>query len=516
MDFPEIPVRRLSRASIAAIGAILAAALLRSRPLLDNRFHPDEALYAYFARLIASGQDPMLAGALVDKPPFSFYLTALSMWLIGPTELAARLPELFASIISVALVYALGRRLYGAGVGVASAILLALSPFAILFAVTVFVDPLLTASVLGAAWAAAAGRWRAMGFALALAFATKQTALVFVPLILALSSLAPPSPATLRALAGRLFTAARPMLIVLAATTALIFGWDVLRHPAIGFWSQGYSDNLPNRLVRASEVLPRALAWINLQHYFTGSSVVNGVLAAGLPILLLAGARRRTRAAVADFVLAGYLLVYLAAYWLLAFNVWDRYLLPVLPLWLMLLARAAQNLAELLRWALGRLQFRLPPRATRGWVTAALALLILPGSAQATRSAFPIGGDHGAYDGIDRAAGYLHGLPPGTVLYDHWLSWEWSYYLFDAPVYVSWFPSPQALTVDLKAFGMSSPRYLAVPAWESIGEVRAAAAAAGYEMVAVFTAHRRDGLPTLTVYSLRWVCSGGSDGIQAN
>jgi len=35
---------------------LLAAALLRSLPLLDNRFHPDEALYAYFARLIASAR----------------------------------------------------------------------------------------------------------------------------------------------------------------------------------------------------------------------------------------------------------------------------------------------------------------------------------------------------------------------------------------------------------------------------------------------------------------------------
>jgi 4-amino-4-deoxy-L-arabinose transferase-like glycosyltransferase len=48
---------------------------------------------------------------LVDKPPLSFYLGALSMVAVGPSELAARLPALFASLVSVALVWALARRL---------------------------------------------------------------------------------------------------------------------------------------------------------------------------------------------------------------------------------------------------------------------------------------------------------------------------------------------------------------------------------------------------------------------
>ncbi|MEP7359480.1 MAG: glycosyltransferase family 39 protein, partial [Anaerolineales bacterium] len=312
----------------------MAAAALRTLPLLENRFHPDEALYAYFGRLIASGHDPLLAGVLVDKPPLSFYLTALSLWLVGPHELAARLPEFWASLVSVALIYSLGRRLYGPRLGVLAAWLLALSPFAILFAITVFVDPLLTAAILWALWAAAAGRWRTLAAALSVAFAIKQTALVFVPLALALAVWAPPSPAHWRALGARQARVLRPLLAALAITLVLILGWDQLRHPPIGFWAQGYSDNLPGRLVRATEVLPRALAWINLQRYFTSSNLVNGLFLIGLPLLLIFGGRAASRMALADYLIAVYLLVYLAAYWLLAFNVWDRYLLPVLPLWL--------------------------------------------------------------------------------------------------------------------------------------------------------------------------------------
>src|SRR3954452_395119 len=116
MDAAEVPLSRLRPAPglppAAAALAVLAAAWLRALPLLANRFHPDEALYAYFARLIASGHDPMLAGVVVDKPPAAFYLTALSLALLGPNELAARLPELAAGLVCVPLLYALGRRLY--------------------------------------------------------------------------------------------------------------------------------------------------------------------------------------------------------------------------------------------------------------------------------------------------------------------------------------------------------------------------------------------------------------------
>jgi hypothetical protein len=130
-------------------------------------------------------------------------------------------------------------------------------------------------------------------------------------------------------------------------------------------------------------------------------------------------------------------------------------------------------------------------------------LLVGPPALLAARSAYPIGGDHGPYDGIDAAADFLRTVPEGSVLYDHWLSWQWNYYLFDGPTYVAWIPSPQALADDLKAFGSASPRYLAVPSWESDAEMRNAAAAAGYDFEQVFVASRRDGTPSIAVYALQ-------------
>jgi len=487
-----------------AIPALLAATFFRALPLLENRFHPDEALYATFGRLIASGQGLLLSYLVVDKPPLSFYLTALSFLLVGQNELGARLPALFASVISVALLFALARRLYGRGVAHLAAWALALSPFAILFSITVFIDPLLTAIGLWGLWITVANRPKVAGLALALAFATKQTGLMFVPLALAFALLRLSPTATLTDAIRQLWKHLRPVLLWLAVMIALIFLWDSVRHAPIGFWEQGYSDNVPGRFIRANEVRPRALAWLDLLYHFTASPPLNLVFLVGLPVLLAASFRRPSRAALADLILVGFLLLYLSLYWLLAFNVWDRYLVTLAPLFALLLARIIDGLSRIAYrvsqsfgiWNLKFgffLSFLFP---------ASVFLLFLPSTFRAAHSGYAIGGDHGAYDGIDDVARFVHTLPADGVLYDHWLSWEFNFYLFDRPLYIAWFPSPEALTTDLRAFGHTSPRYLVVPSWEADAEMRAAADQASFEFVPLRQAHRRDGSVSFVVYQL--------------
>jgi 4-amino-4-deoxy-L-arabinose transferase-like glycosyltransferase len=493
-----------------AIAALLAATLLRALPLLDNRFHPDEALYAAFARHVASGQNVLLSSVVVDKPPLSFYLNGLSVLVFGGSEFAVRLPNFLASLVSLALLFALARRLYDLSTARLAAWILALSPFGILFSITVFIDPLLTTILVAALWSACAPapRPRLTGLLVALAFAAKQTALLFVPLVLAFA-LIPLSPAAdVNTALRRLLRFALPILLGLALVALALLVWDAARHAPIGVWEQGYSDNVPGRFIRAAEVWPRARAWLDWLHYFTASPVLNGLFLLALPLLLAFNLRHPSRAALADFILAGYLLLFLSGHWLLAFSVWDRYLLPLLPLVALLFARTLQLIADGLSrtarrvfrcfgvWDLGfgiwtsRL---LPP---------AFCLLLLSPALTAARSGYPVGGDHGAYDGIDDAARFIRTLPPGGVLYDHWLGWELSFYLFDPPLYISWFPAPAALTADLKSFGRTSPRYLIVSSWESDAEVRAAAAQAGFEFIPIRAATRQDGSTSFVVYQL--------------
>jgi 4-amino-4-deoxy-L-arabinose transferase-like glycosyltransferase len=120
--------RRLAlRGTRAGFLILLLAALLRFHALgQDARFHPDEALFSTFARSAALDGGWLLPGAL-DKPPLSIYTSAAFMALLARAditpglpdltprlgEFAARFPNLLASLVLVALAYALGRRLYG-------------------------------------------------------------------------------------------------------------------------------------------------------------------------------------------------------------------------------------------------------------------------------------------------------------------------------------------------------------------------------------------------------------------
>ncbi len=134
--------------TLLALTAILAVAFaLRVVHLTADRFHADEALYAGWALRILDG-DPFLLAVPVDKPPLYLHALAASMRLFGRSEIAARLPNLAASLLGIALVYHLGRRLYGGKTALWAALFVALSPYDILFARTAFTDPMLVLWVL--------------------------------------------------------------------------------------------------------------------------------------------------------------------------------------------------------------------------------------------------------------------------------------------------------------------------------------------------------------------------------
>lgn len=486
-----------------AAATFVAGFALRTAPLTQNRFHPDEALYATFARLIASGRDPMLSTVVVDKPPLPFYIMAVSMTAFGGTEFGARLPSLFASALTVALLYKLTRTLYNTDSATIASLALAFSPLAISFAITLFTDNFLAAFLLLVLLLAARRRWTAAGWAFGLAFACKQSALLFLPLLAAIGFVQHSGrryDASFRDSTSAARTAIISFLRPALLCAAIVFMWDFARSAPISFWTQGYSDNNPGRLVRGNEIWPRWWAWVDLLQYLTGSPVINGLLVVGLPFLLLLN--QRSIAAVYDFVLAGFTLSFLAAYWLMAFNVWDRYLLVLAPFGALLCARVLVLIANRLSLVAHRALQPLTRHSSQITSLVTAFCLLLP-AILASQSGFPIGGDHGAYDGIDEIAGALKNLPSGSVLYDHWLSWELGFYLFDGPTYLAWMPGPAALADDLRAFGRSSPRYIVAPSWESFTEMQAAIEGAGFAVAIVKQTYRRDGSLSFTLYQIQ-------------
>jgi hypothetical protein len=141
-------------------------------------------------------------------------------------------------------------------------------------------------------------------------------------------------------------------------------------------------------------------------------------------------------------------------------------------------------------------------RVSPSLVLASVTLMALPFSIAAAESQYPIGGDHGANDGIDQVAVFLKTLPPGTVLYDHWLAWELGYYVGQGFVYVSYFDTPVALQDDLRVFGGAN-RHVIFPGHESPDLVNAAIGEVGYTLSPVFTAQNRFGRTSFTVFEIR-------------
>ena len=441
---------------------------------IDARFHPDEALFATQARTVQ--YDPLLRHTDLDKPPLTFYVTALSFSLLGSTEFAARLPNVFASGISLAVFYALALSLYRDRMTALCASLpWALSPYALAFAATAFTDIQATLWVLVAALLAVRDHWRGAGIAAALIFASKPTALLFVPLILVLG--AARNVQTGESALRRLWRFAWPLLLGIG----LVVAWDQARATQ-SFLSLGYTRNNPGRLIRSDEVLPRLDAWLRWLSFSTGSETLNIAIAVGGVWWLVRELRHgRSRATAADWLIAGFGIAFLAWHWLIAFNTYDRYLHSLVPFGLLLAARVITGI-----WHMSN--------ARSGVLTVlliAVLLVMVPCTVRTQRGHAPLGGDRGQNTGIDTLADYVNTHLGGQIVYDHWLGWELAYYLGTWPdVTVLYMPLPEALADDMAT--RDSPRYFVVPSPEHAVPWLATLRRAGIAISTVYvdTSHR--------------------------
>lgn len=493
-----------------ALALLVAGIALRGLLLDRPGLHPDEALYASWALRIADGSDPALLGVYVDKPPLLLYLLAGLFRLAGfdgaappdPQRLiqAGRLAALLASSASLALLWLIARRVYGPRVALGALALFALSPLAVRLSPTLFTDPWLTLGLLLGLWAALDRRAWLAGIACGLAYASKQQALLFVPLLLAVLLLnhrwpiaAIPSQAvTARRLAWRWFNG-------FALIAVAVLWWDSLRWQWMpSYWdrsAQTYGGvalaldaSLPQRLAQWGELLGYGLGWPLW-------------LALGLLILGAMVSRRGPTAAARAglhwfdrlllFFSAGYLLLHVAT----NLAPWDRYLLPLLPLLTLLLARAAFRAWDATARPFGR------PGWARTATATGLVLGLVYAACTASLARLPLG-DGGAYDGVEQAAVHLRSAePPGAVLYHHWLGWHYNFYLYDAPLELRWWQAPAELA--RKAAASADQRQLiAFPAGREDASARAALAAAGLALSPVLVARDAAGAPSVTLYRI--------------
>jgi hypothetical protein len=185
-----------------------------------------------------------------------------------------------------------------------------------------------------------------------------------------------------------------------------------------------------------------------------------------------------------DQLLAVYVLGYFIVHWIIAVPIWDRYLLVVAPYFSILAARIIWRIYSYVKLA------NRPGAMSRrysyyliGLVAMIFLAIQLPDISSSSQGELPIGGRPDAVGGIAEASILLREQPPGTVLYDHWYSWQWRYHLFDSNVYVSWFPDPQSLADDLQVFGSKDDaRFVALPNSAEALPVIRAVRSAGFDL----------------------------------
>jgi 4-amino-4-deoxy-L-arabinose transferase-like glycosyltransferase len=496
--------------SVLAVALLLIALLawgVRVAAATAHRLHPDEALYGFWGLLIVSGRDPWLASVPVYKPPFLPYVLAASLALLGRSELAVRLPGLVAGTATVALTARLAWRLYRDRLAVmAAGAVVALSPFSVLLFTTGFTDPSMVVLGLAGCVAAAEGRPVWAGVLAGLSFSAKQTGLVWLPLVVVFTVGLGPSgedpAAASRARLGRLFR----VVSCFAFVAALTLVWDGVRvaQGAESFWRAGAVAYGGLRVIWPTEWGPRLQAWLGWLRLLAGSPLLGALLAGGALVLVVQGLRRRIWAALFDFSLSGFCLLYLLLHWLWAFPVWDRYLLPLVPLAGVLLGRVVSVLAQRVADAGAGLRVcRDGRRCMRVAVMALLVLSLAIPAARALAGRYPMGAGQAAYDGIEQVVGYLRTRSEGSVLYHHWLGWEYAFHLFDGPLYLAYWPTPAWLAQDVQVFGEAEPRYVVFPAWESPARVEAALATVGYRLEPVLEVRGKGGEVRFTVYRVR-------------
>ena len=507
-------------------GFALRLVLLHAYPLRE-----DEAIYSMWAR--AAWHDPWYLHAWPDKPPLFLWLQAAALRLWGASDAGARLLSIFASTATIPLMAAAARRVWPAAAAraagaagaagaaeaaVATAWLLALNPFAISFAPTAYTDPLLVLWGMLALALGLRGRWLGAGAALGAAIMTKQQGLLYLPLIVALPLACAVAGTRLRAWAQLTLGAALILLPLLA--------WDAMRWAtAPSPWDLGVRNYGVLRLAPPDSWLERARGWGDLLRYMGGNWA--GWLA--LAALALGGARaalRRTaphpgtqsasqpvnqstsqpinQSTGVPWLLGAWALGFLLLHTLTTVQVWDRYLLPLAPLfalWVGGLAATGSKAWGAESGERGAGDHR-PDGARLIAGLGALLVLALLGwpAVTAARGGYPIGADHGAYSGLNEALAWVAAQgPQKQLLYHNALGWNAQYTLYDAiqagDVELRWFASSTALA-DNAAKSAWLARTLVVPDWAPVHYLADALAQRGLRLVKQVRAGQ------MTIYSI--------------
>lgn len=422
----------------------------------------DEAIYSVWA-LHGWRIDPFFLTVWPDKPPLFLGLLAFALHFWGASQASGRLLNILLTLLTALVVGATARRLWGVQRGFVATALYLFNPFVLSFASTVYTDPLLVLAGQVALWLAIAGHYWGAGFWLGVAIMTKQQGLFYVPLIMAVVWTQAGG-----AKEGQpIWHKRRWVHVGLGALLVLapVFYWDSSRWAvAPSPWALGARNYGALHLLPPSQWVARLTEWAALLWYFAASWPVWLALAT-LLILTFYRKGRTVLGSMAKQPIVVWLLLwgigFLGLHMVMSIQPWDRYLLPLAPLFCLWVAWLVEPLITLMGGQ----------RALRWSITSGLIslLMLTPPALTAARGGLPIGGDHGDYNGLTGAIAWLkQSAPPASILYHQRLGWLYQFYFFDelagGRIDLRWFPTPAYLAANA-AQSPTQPLFLVLPDW---------------------------------------------------
>lgn len=505
-------VNRLTSLRLLYYGLLWVGFALALRLLDRFALREDEAIYSYWA-LHLWHIDPYFLTVWPDKPPLFLWLLAGALHLWGASQASGRLLNIMVTLLTALVVGATARRLWGQQGGLVATALYLFNPFALSFAPTVYTDPLLVLTGQLAFFCALTGRGLAAGLWLAAALMTKQQGVFYAPLVALALWWQPEARKTTVVL-----TFWWRFLLGILLVVAPIVYWDSTRWAvAPSPWDLSVRNYGGLALATADQWLPRAYEWTKLLWYLTASWPVWLILTGAILVaslfcrrskhqlhrnkdFTLSPARPKTkvftteqaawspssgkvaaddRSDVIDLrgkwpcrpsgALIGWLALWCGGFLVLhiitTVQLWDRYLLPLAPP-LCLLATWAFVAAY--RCSVKQAHWRL--------MVGMVGLLgLLPPALTATAGGLPIGGDHGAYNGLTTVIARLQqAAPADVILYHQRLGWHYQFYLFAevsrGAYHLRWYPSAAYLAANA-AQSPNQPRFLILPDWAPLPDL---------------------------------------------
>ncbi len=445
---------RLAYCTVVLVAFALNLQLLDRFPLRE-----DEAIYSVWA-LHSWQNDPLFLTVWPDKPPLFYWTLAPLLQLFGATGAGARWLNVALTTLTPLVIGAIARRLWQPTTGLVATLVMACNPFALSFAATVYTDPMLVLCGQLACYYALVGRgWRA-GLWLGAAIMTKQQGVLYLPLVsgalLLAQGVALPTART-----GQYSALGRTALhfgLGLILVIAPILYWDSLRwQVAPSPWDLSLRHYGAITLLAPTQWIDRLQGWWPLVWLLMANPLLWLV---GTSLLLtttlrVQPARHRRGGWLILLWSLGFLLLHLVS----SVQIWDRYLLPLAPMVALLAAYG---------W-----HYRPQPQR-RHWqgIGVALLLLLLPPAWTAAKGGLPLGGDHGAYQGLVEATAWLRThAPTNVVIYHQALGWQAQFYFYaeraTGAYELRWFSHPLHLAADAAKLPYRR-RFLLQPQWSAM------------------------------------------------